>query len=269
MPDNKPDVIQSEIWRPGRGQDPARYLVNPGSVRAPGKHSAGQLRHARPYIASGRQFFAFPVGTEGFRRSGQATLGLHHYIGGNSVDGVTIHYEEGRIELSGTLPGITAKDNMIDCINILRSQPPDPGLVLYAPGVFEREQYVLAETWDFNHDPDDRTHSIDYTISLVRIGEGTKVSDKPGLPPPPNPSISKVKPKGKPTRIFIVKDGARTLRAISKIVYGNQDKWNTIVQLNAGQLANWRRGQALNAAYNLPTFQLPTYRWPIGTKFRY
>lgn len=260
----------SQQWSQNVGIDPARYLVNPGKVTIGNKHkpSPGNLYHARPYIVSGSNIFVFPVGVEGFTRSGQAQLGLHHYIGGNAVDGVTVHYEEARIELTGTFPGITAQDAMVDCIGLLRSQPPDPGLVLYAPGVFEREQYCLPENWNFTHDPDDRTHSISYTISLVRIGEGRAVADPHGKPAPKNPTI-KVRPKGKPARIFTVKDGVRTFRAIAKKVYGNQNKWHQLVELNRGELANWQRSTAINKAHGLPTFQLPTFRWPVGTKFRY
>lgn len=264
MTDYSPDVAESEIWHPGTGQDPAKYLVNPGSVSAPGKHSAGQLRHARPYLVSGNKIFIFPVGVEGFTRSGQSQLGLHHYIGGNAVDGVTIHFEEARIELTGMFPGISAQDAMVECINILRSQPREPGLVLYAPGVFEREQYVLPETWNFTHPEDDRTHSISYTISLVRIGEGGTAKDKKGIPPTPNPTTRKIKPRGKPSRIFTAKDGARTFRAISKIVYGNQNRWDRLVSLNQGQLNNWKKNHPA-----IPNHQLPTFRWPIGTKFRF
>ena len=263
MADEHPEIAEFEHWRPGTGQDTAKYLVEPGHVRAAGDHSAGQLRHARPYLVSGPQIFVFPAGVESFTRSGQAQLGLHHYIGDNTVDGVTIHYEEARIELSGTFPGITAQDNMVNCINILRSKPREPGLVLWAPGVFEREQYVLAENWNFTHDREDRTHSIEYTISLVRIGEGRNAGDKSGISPPPNPT-NKTKPRGKPSRIFTAKDGARTLRAIAQIVYGDQSKWQRLVTLNQGQLNTWKRNHP-----SVPTFQLPTFRWPLGTKFRY
>jgi hypothetical protein len=259
----QPDRIEYEIWKPQRGMDPAAYLVDPGRVTAPGRHSAGNLRHARPYLVNGNTIFVFPVGTEGFRRSGQATLGLHRYIGDNADDGVTIHLEEARIELTGTFPGTTAQDNMVNCVNILRTPAPDPGLTLYAPGVFEKEAYVLPETWDFSHDPDDRTHSIAYTISLVRIGEGRKVKDLPGRPPPPQP-LRKRKPKGKPSHIFTAKDGVRTLRAISKKVYGNAEKWKRLVQLNQGLLNSWNRTHP-----DIPTYKLPTFRWPVGTKFRY
>lgn len=251
-------ISNGSIWRPGVGEDPAKYLINPGQVSAPGKHTAGQLAHARPYIVNGNNIYVFPVGVEGFRRTGNATIGSHKYIGDNSVDGITTHYEEGRIYLSGTLPGLIAQDSMVACINILRTPSPDPGLVLYAPGVFEREQYVLAEEWDFDHDPDDRTHSIAYQITFLRIGEGSKVKDPKGSPPPPQPSISTT--KGKAVRIFVARDGAQTLRTISAIVYGDASKWTRLVVVNAVQSA---------PLVNIPSFQIPTYRFPIGTKFQY
>jgi hypothetical protein len=259
----QPEVVDYEIWRPNRGKDPAKYLIDPGSVTAPGKHSAGMLRHARPYLVAGDTLFIFPVGVEGFRRSGQSQLGLHRYIGDNSVDGMTIHLEEARIELTGTFPGTTAQDNMVNCINILRAPTKEPGLILYAPGVFEMEQYVLPENWDFSHDRDDRTHSIDYVISLVRIGEGRKVKDIPGKPPPPQPG-RKIKPKGKPSRIWTVKAGAQTLRAVAKLVYGDAESWKRLVQLNQGLLTTWNKTHP-----DIPNHQLPTFRWPVGTKLRY
>lgn len=260
----EPEVIYPALWTPGSGLDPAAYLVDPGSVKGPGRHSAGKLAHARPYFVNGNKIFVFPVGTEGFTRDGQATLALHHYLGANTVNGVAIHFEEGRITLSGTFPGVTARDAMIECKNILTMPTSKPSLVLYAPGVFEREQYVLAENWSFSHTEDDRTHSIGYTITVVKIGEGGNVLDIPGNPPLPNPSNNKVKPRGKPGRIYTVSASVRTLRGIAKAVYGNQSLWTKIVQLNQGQMNNWRHHNL-----QITTYKIPTYRWPIGTKFRY
>ncbi len=260
---NNKTAFDPQIWKPGQGQDPAAYLVYPGTVNGPGKATPGNLRHARPYIVNGSRLYAFPTGVEGFRRSGQAMLGLRHFIGDNTVDGVTMHYEEARISLTGTFPGLTAQQNMVECINILRSHTKERGLVLYAPGVFNREQYVLPENWDFTHDADDRTHSIDYSITFVRIGEGQRVKDPKGTPAPRNPT-SKTKPKGKPGRIFTVKAGVRTLRGIAKAVYGDADKWQQIVALNRSQLADWQ------GSGNQPKggFSLPFFRFEIGTKFR-
>lgn len=251
-------ISNGSIWRPGVGLDPAKYLVNPGQVSAAGKHTAGQLAHARPYIVNGNTLFSFPVGVEGFRRTGNATLGQHKYIGDNAVDAITTHYEEGRIYLSGTFPGLAAQDAMVACINVLRTPTPDQGLILFAPGVFEREQYVLADEWEFEHVEDDRTHSIAYQITFLRIGEGSRVKDPSGSPPPPQPSVSTT--KGKSAQIFIARDGAQTLRAIAAIVYGDSSKWTRLVVVNAVQAA---------PLLNLPSFQIPTYRFPIGTKFQY
>lgn len=262
---NRKEITDPQVWKPGSGQDPARYLVFPGTVTAPGKHSPGNLRHARPYLVNGSKLYVFPVGIEGFTRSGQAQLGLRHYLGDNTVDGVTMHYEEGRITLSGLFPGLTSRDNMVDCINMLRSKTKDRGLVLYAPGVFGREQFVLPENWNFEHSEDDRTHSIQYTITFVRISEGKKVKDPTGTAAPRNPSyVTKKKPKGKSARTFTVKEGARTLRQIAKQVYGDPDLWWNIVSLNQRQLAAWQTRDV-----GVAGFALPTHRFPIGTKFTY
>lgn len=256
---NPPRIqVHGEIWKPGSGQDPAAYLVDPGSVRAPGKHSSGNLYHARPYIVNGTKIFVFPVGTEGFRRSGQASLGLHRYIAGKAVDGRTMHYEEARIELSGTFPGNTSQQCMVDAIHVITAVAPRSGMILYAPGVFDREQFVLAESWDFNHSPDDRTHSIDFTISFVRLDTGKLVSDPHGTAPPPQPLVKSV-PKGKSSHTFTIKEGVRTFQAVAIKVYSNSGQWARLADLN----------QKLIRSTGVPQHKLPNYRWKIGTKISY
>ena len=251
-----PPTIGSKAAR--NSNDPAKYLVFPGTVNAPGRHTPGNLRHARPYFVNGSKMYVFPIGVEGFRRSGQAQLGLRHYIGDWAVDGVTVHYEEARIVLSGTFPGLTAQQHMVDCLQMLRSKHSGRGITLYAPGVFEREQFVLPESWEFDHAEDDRTSSITYNISLVKLGEGPKVKDDPGTPPSPSPRYSRT-PKGKPARTFTVNGKYRTLRAIAAKVYGDSAKWPQIVNLNATFFS--RQG--------IPTHDLSTIRLPLGVKFRY
>ena len=267
MPDGskmQPDVITEggETWLAGLQQDPAYYLVDPGDVTGPNEGNAGQLEHVRPSIYNGSDIYAFPVGPEGFQEQGQATLGLHQYIGDNESDGVTVHYDESRITLTGTFPGTTSQNNMVACRNILRSKPAR-GLQLFVPGVFEQVQYVLAESWTFNHDADDRTHSIDYSITFVRIGTKGRVSDPSGSIPPPNPSTGGNK-GGKPHKVFIVRASYRTLRAISKKVYHDPDDWSRIVSLNEGQANRWIRHHP-----NVPKYKMATFRWPLGTKFKY
>lgn len=260
---NKNTEFDPEIWRPGKGMDPAKYLIFPGTVTKPGRHTPGNLRHARPYLVNGTKMFVFPTPIEGFRRSGQAQLGLRHYIGDWSVDGVTIHYEEARITLSGLFPGVTAQQNMVECINMLRSFHKGRGITLYAPGVFNHEQFVLPENWDFEHAEDDRTHSITYSITFVRLGEGPKIADPFGTPVPNNPS-ARTEPKGKSTRTYTTKANVRTLRAVAAAVYGDANGWPQLVTLNRNAMK-----MAQTGGEDSGTHKLANFRFPIGTKFRY
>lgn len=263
----EPEIAgRNSRWTPNSGQDTAAYLVDPGQVYGPGRYTAGQLVHARPSLVNGSKWFVWPM-TEGFARSGSATLGLHRIIGDTDIYGITVHFEEGRIDLNGTFPGTTSPESVAELLDVIRTVPPDPGLSLYVPGVFETVQYVLAENWNFPHDKDDRTHSIDYSITFVLIGSGPRIGDPAGRPAPQNPSAGSN--YGKPSRVFIVSDGARTLRAIAQQVYKDADKWTTLVSLNQGALADVQRGIELNNVNDLPRYLLPTYRFPIGTKFRY
>jgi|SRR5262245_5502174 len=260
-----PPIIDPDAQR-YYGEDVAKYLINPGSVRAPGRHSPGQLRHARPYLANGSKMFVFPTPIEGFSRTGQAQLGLRHYIGDWHADGITVHYEEGRITLNGLFPGQTSQINMVDCLMMLRSKHVGRGLILYAPGLFFKEQFVLPENWDFTHDEDDRTHSIHYSITLVKIGEGAKVKDPLGMPPLFK-TPKKSKPKGKATRIWTVKAGARTLKTIAAKpeVYNNVEKWKQLVSLNKQKLEDFQKKSGAKGG----SYKLANVRLPVGFKLNY
>lgn len=258
--DKRPPVIGPNDNTRDKWEDTAKYLINPGRVTGRNKHDAGNLRHARPYISSGSKIFVFPIGVEGLRRSGTAKVSLHHWLNQNAVGAHVFHREEGRIELSGTFPGTQSQDNMTACINILRSDPPEGNLVLYCPGVFDAEQFVVAESWDFSHQPDDRTHSIDYTISLVIVGTGNPVTDAAGAP---YDFGSTVRARGI-VKYYTVTQSVRTLRQIALAAYHNADLWQRIVALNQSYFA----GSERSAFNNMPTYKLASYRWPIGTKFR-
>lgn len=261
-----PPIAELAFWKDGMGRDPSRYLLHPGSVKMSdtGKVTTtpGNLHEVRPYIINGKKLFVFPVGPEGFRRSGQAQLGLHRPIGHDEVRGVTVHRREARIELSGMFPGTSAQSNMVNCDDILASSQTN-GLSLWVPGVFDAEQFVLPESWDFTHDAEDRTHSISYTITFIRVGYGQKIPEKHGAPGQQGPIIRR-KPKGKPHKIFTVKAGYHTFRSIAKRVYGSQKSWQKLVKLNAGQIHKWEKKY-----HSIPSHKMPTHRWPTGTKFRY
>jgi hypothetical protein len=184
MADRPPESIEAEIWTPGTGQDPAKYLVDPGFWDEGSKRmTPGMLTHARPWLDSGNKIFIWPVPAEGFGRTGTNMLGIHHYVGDQYVDVQIIHRDEARIEMNGVFPGITAQDNMVDFINTLNDDPPEAGMILYVPGIFEQVKFVAPENWDFRHDPDDQTHSISYTVTFVIMGEGRRLPDPAGEAP--------------------------------------------------------------------------------------
>jgi hypothetical protein len=246
-------VIRDEAqrWRPNTGQDPARRLI-----------PYSNLYHKRPTLESASKVFTWPIGIEGLRRSGTAALGIHRYLGENSVDVQVLHKDESRIEMSGVFPGITGRQYMNSLIDVIMADTPERGKILHLPGVFPREQYVVVENYDFSHDEDDRTHSWTYTITFVRIEVGKRVKDPHGKPPPPQPGV-KTNNRGKAGRIFTIKDGVRTLKAVAKLKYGDADDWRKLLNANRQTL------RAYMGRHNISMHQLPTHRFPIGTKFRF
>jgi hypothetical protein len=244
--DRRPGTAtEFQVFRRNSGQDPARYLV-PDS----------ELYHPRPSIQAGDDVFVWPVGTEGFRLTGNATLGIHHYIGDDDVDVQVMHRSERRIELSGAFPGRTSAANREALETVLRKPVSDPGKILYLPGILERVQYVELDNYEFSHDAEDRTHSIEYSVTLVRMGTGRRIADPHGKPAPPNPGQKHVG-KGKKHKYVIVKAGLRTFRQIAKKVYGNPEKWPLLMAVNMSYYGN--------KLARLPNHQVPTYRWPLGT----
>ena len=247
MAGRPPLADDTQIWRSGTGQDPARRLI-PDS----------QLFHKRPSISSGANVFVWPGGVEGFRSSGQALLGKHYFIGDDDVDVQVIHLDEARFEMSGVFAGKTSVDNMRELKALLASPSPDRGKILYVPGIFERIQYVNCENYDFQHDPDDRTHSISYQIIFIKTGIGKLIKDPHGKPPIPNPKVKK-KNKGKSHRKVTVQQGRQTLRQIAKFAYGNANLWTRVLELNETRVKK--------LAPNVPRHALPNHRFPLGTKF--
>ena len=225
------------------GQDPSRYTIYPK-----------WFEHPSIQIPNGAAF-VWPLGTEGFRISGSATLGIRKYMGDNAVVVQVTHTDERRIELSGMFPGNTGAENMRDLIEILTGKAPYKSLRL--PGVFPLEQYVTVENYEFRHEEDDRTKSVLYTVTFLRSGVGKKVRRRRVTQPPPNPK--KAKNKGKPARIFTVRDGYRTLRSIAQKVYGNSNRWNDLYKLNT---------QKLNSM-GIPYHMIPITQLPLGTAIRY
>jgi hypothetical protein len=231
------------------GVDPSRYTVLLGTFHRP------------TLSVPGGPEFEWPLGTEGFSRSGSAALGIHRYIGDNAAVVDVMHNEEGRIEMSGLFPGKTGNENMMALEDVLVRNTPKTGKLLSLPGVLKDIQHVAAESWSFNHEEGDWTDSIAYTVSFVIVGTGSIVKVPKVTLPNPNPT-TKVS-RGKPTHIFKVRDGTRTLRAVAKLKYGKPTLWTKIYGLNKPILTSFLKKN------NLSLHQLPTRLLPIGMALRF
>lgn len=217
-------------------------------------------QYERPSIAiPGGEKYEFPLPTEGFTFSGTAALAVHRYIGDNAAEVQVMHNDEARIEISGVFPGHTSDRNMNALRDVLVKGTPNQGKILNLPGIFPRQQMVVMESYSFQHPEDERTDSIFYTVTFVRVGVGRKTPRNKLAPPPHGTTTYKKKTKGVGERIFIMRDNARTLRTMAKIVFKNGEKWRFIYNRNHTFIDHER----------IPSHQIPTHKWPIGTRFRY
>lgn len=227
------------------GEDTARYLLRPG------------LNFRQPYIAvpNGARF-VWPVGTEGFQYSSSASLAVHRYIGEEDIEVNVIYRDEPHIEMHGTFPGNTAPALMRELMQVLEARTPGQGKVLWLPYIFPRILYVAAESWSFDHEVGDRSRSLGYRISFLKVGVGRRKK----IPPPEEPTSPGEKP---PARYFKVKDGYRTLRKISKKVYKDDKKWLRLYKNNKKKLDKHFKDKGT------PRHKFATSRLPLGMKLRY
>ena len=225
-------------------------------------------RFPLPKITGGGTTFVWPVGIEGFTRSGNSTLGIHKYLGQNHVDVHQIHLDEAHIEMMGTFPGLTSTKNMRDLITVLTARGVKE---LYLPGVFTAIQSVFCETYNFAHAEDDRTHSVAYTISFVRTTTTGKVdAAQPGSsggagssnPGPPKGSVS-----GKPMNMAVTTDGMSTFRAVSDHVYDDPDKWRSLVAANQENFSDYNKDRGVPEP--ISPYQLVIGRLELGTRIQF
>lgn len=250
-----PPVINDPI-----GDDDKRPGVYTGGTETH-KFLIPKRRIEKPTLAIvGGDQFVWEAGLEGVRISGNATIAEHRYLGDNAVVGFVTHRDTGRIELSGQFSGKTGATNVRDLRQIIMAVTPKGGKILTLPNrVFIKQQFVIVENYDFVHAQDDRTDSFDYTVSFLLIGVGKKTRSTKKVRPPSNPTSRKAKPKGKATRVFVTKNGASTLRAVAKIVYGNPDRWREIYNKNLKVLKS----------LHIPLHTLPTKVLPYGIRLHY
>lgn len=204
------------------GDDPAAYIVN-----------YDDFPHPSLGVPGGPEF-EWPLGTEGFRLTGNAALAIHRYIGDDEAVVQVTHRSETRIEMSGAFPGKTGVFHMRALRDVVEYPSPPEGKILTLPGVNLKQWNVFAENWDFGHEEQDFTDTISYSVTFVKVSTGKAIPKVRIDEPDPNPGVVRTRPnpKGKPGRYYKVQSGARSLRAISAIVYGDARYWETLYNLN-------------------------------------
>jgi hypothetical protein len=263
---------------PGPGNSPPlidfdKPFVKKGELYPAIKDPAARLAYTRhrfplPKITGGGKTFIWPVGIEGFTRSGDATLGIHKYLGRNYVDVHQVHLDEARIAMTGVFPGLTSTKNMRDLIEVLVAKGPKQ---LYLPGVFTAIQTVFAENYSMDHTEDDRTHSITYTVSFIRTTTSGKIDTKniateqQGSNVPPGP------PKGsvgtKPMNVAVTTDGMATFRAVADYVYDDPDKWQSLIATNKKEFSTYNADRGVPEP--IPPYQLVISRLELGSRIAY
>ena len=226
-------------------------------------------KYQRPWIAAGGLKFTWPMGIEGFRISGTITNSIHHYIGDNVARVDTIHFIEGHIEMTGSLPGLTSSGLAVKLIDVLTVRNKK---TLSLPGLLPKVQYVVIDNYEFAHAEDDRSSSITYSISMIRTGNvgaskgsgggsGTSMAFEAASGAP----VTAQRASGsQAARTFTVIQGVDTFRAVADRVYGDVNQWPKLVDLNRDTLLKNNPSLA-----GVNTYELPYYRWPVGTKIVY
>lgn len=239
---------------------PAGVLVNASD---PAKLLVRQARFFQPTLAlpNGGRSFRWPAGTEGIKISGSASISEHKYFDDNKVVVKVTHRDSRRIVLSGMFSGTTAQANVRELLDVITAEQPPSGKILTVPGVFLRAQKVAVADYDFDHSEDDRTDSFAYTVTFTFLGVGDKVKSVKKLAATSSmrTKSGQAPERGKKERVFVVRDGASTLRAIAGKVYRNPNRWREI----------YNKNRTVLNSLNVQLFQLPTKPLPPGLRLFY
>lgn len=248
----------------GRSDDTAKYVIKRARFERPLLYIP--IPSAKPGGADKMgPSFEWPGGVEGVRVSGQVGNARHKYIGDNAERVKVMHRDSRTLELSGQFAGVSGNESIQKLLSVITAVPPTGHWMLKMPAnvLPARQWQVNIDSYDFTHAFDDRMDSWDYAITFIYVGTGPKlVGKKQTAKQPLNPvgtTIKVPKKKGKGARTFTIHSGARTLRAVAKLVYGNPERWPEIYNKNFKYLT------MLNIPFNI----LPTKILPLGFPLKY
>jgi len=250
-----PPVIRTEIGRGasrgvfGRTTDPAKLLIAPS-------------RYVRPYLKSGALKFEWPLGVEGLRVAGQASVAEHRYLGDNALVVDVTHLDARRIEMRGLFPGMTGAENVRDLLEVIIDENPPDGKELWLPGIFPKTQFGVVESYEFTHEETDATDSWMYVMTFIRTGVGKKKASPARRPSPTNPTTTrkpKKKPKGQPAKKHTVKSAQGSVKSVAKQMYGDADRWLQVYENN----------REVFQGMGIPMHETPTAILPPGTSLKF
>jgi hypothetical protein len=221
----------------GNPNDPAWYTIQPGR------------NFMRPWLAiRNGAAFQWPLGLEGFTLTLDPTLGIHKYIGGNTVSVSVIHAGEEHFSMSGNFPGNSAPSLVAALRDVVYKGSPGEGKLLWLPEIVTYVQRVQVIHFEAARDQESRGRDMTYTIEFARMGVAAlKFSPRPIAPTP------------QPTRTVKVDAKHNTLRKIAAWKLGRSDKWRTVYNANT----KWF------TSHHVPLAKIPDYRLPLGTTIHY
>ena len=218
-----PQNIQTPFGQPGQSADSAKYLIP-------------RSKFVRPSIrvAPSGPEFEWPMGTEGFRISGQVGTAQHLYLGDNAPVVQVVHRDARTLQLSGMFMGKTAAQNLRDLIEVITAPIPQGYWILRLPAaIFPKEQTVVVETYEFDHPEEERNDSFSYAVSMARTGVGGLVPGESGISTGNTVGNTATgEPKGETNKTFTTRAGADTLRLVATTVYGDPSRWREIYNKN-------------------------------------
>lgn len=228
-------------------EDTAQYVVPLSKFQRP-----------RLYVVGGGEF-EFPLGTEGLRLAGAATLAEHKYVSDNAPAIQVTHRDASTIEMTGVFPGLTGASNVRALKQLLVQVDPPDGKRLELPGILTQAQKVVADSWDFSR-AEDSQWDFAYTVNFRIIGVGAAAKGTSPISPAA-PTGPKGSTKGQSIHTATVVQGLQTLRMMSFQVYGDPDRWKELYTENK---------PALSKLYpSAQVASMPTKLLPLGMKLKY
>jgi hypothetical protein len=257
---------------------PEQFIFDPDDdttkyIRFPDTGPPQKRGFERPWILipGTDKCFVWPGGVEGFTLEGKPELGVYKYIGDIDVDAVVIYPDEPRITMDGTFPGHTSDNNMRTLRSILSLAQVSrrKGMVLHVPYVLPRAQFVLCDSYSFSHGSDERTQNINYSVSFLKIGEGSRQWDTPptrgvSIPARTPPAKSKEREQ----RTYTVKANNATMRSIISDIYGSE-VFNVEDRYANAAAKLYDINEKTFSKLHIPLHRAGTMKIPPGTKLRF